>query len=88
MVNTGPYIPPETDVPEESWEYSGVEKTPQAALERMRGLYEAIAGLPVITGICYTQLTDVEQEINGLLTFDRKPKFDSKLLREINGLLR
>ena len=54
----------------------------------MRGLYEAIAKLPVITGICYTQLTDVEQEVNGLLTFDRKPKFDSKVLREINGLLR
>ena len=82
------YIPPGTDVPEESWGYSGVEKTPEAALDRMRGLYEAIAKLPVITGICYTQLTDVEQEVNGLLTFDRKPKFDSKVLREINGLLR
>ena len=82
------YIPPGTDVPEESWGYPGVEKTPEAALDRMRGLYEAIAKLPVITGICYTQLTDVEQEVNGLLTFDRKPKFDSKVLREINGLLR
>ncbi len=29
----------------------------------------------------------VEQEVNGLLTFDRKPKFDSKILREINGSL-
>ncbi|MEJ7712673.1 MAG: hypothetical protein WKF84_23200 [Pyrinomonadaceae bacterium] len=25
-------------------------------------------------GYCYTQLTDVEQEINGLMTYDRKPK--------------
>ena len=24
---------------------------------------------------CYTQLTDIEQEINGLLTYDRRPKF-------------
>ena len=40
----------------------------------------------MITGICHTQLTDVEQEVNGLLTFDRKPKFDSKILKEINGL--
>ena len=38
-------------------------------------------------GICYTQLTDVEQEINGLLTYDRKPKFDLKTLRDINNLL-
>jgi hypothetical protein len=38
-------------------------------------------------GICYTQLTDVEQEINGLLTYDRKPKFDVKVIREINSLL-
>ncbi len=38
-------------------------------------------------GICYTQLTDVEQEINGLLTYDRKPKFDYAKMREINALL-
>jgi len=31
--------------------------------------------------------SSVEQEVNGLLTFDRKPKFDSKIPREINGLL-
>ena len=82
------YIPPGTEVPEESWGYSGVEKTPEDALSRLRGLYQAIAKLPVITGICYTQLTDVEQEVNGLLTFDRKMKFDPQVLREINDLLR
>jgi hypothetical protein len=82
------YIPPGTTVPPESWGYSGVEKTADAALQRMRGLYEAIAKIPAIMGICYTQITDVEQEVNGLLTFDRKPKFDPKLLRELNNLLR
>jgi hypothetical protein len=46
-----------------------------------------IAKIPQIMGICYTQLTDVEQEINGLLTYDRKPKFDVKVIREINSLL-
>jgi hypothetical protein len=30
----------------------------------------------------------VEQEINGMMTFDRKPKFDTRLVREINNLLR
>ena len=64
-----------------------VEKSPEAALDRMRSLYVGIAKIPQIMGICYTQLTDVEQEINGLLTYDRKPKFDVKAIREINSLL-
>lgn len=82
------YIPPGTEVPKESWGYSGVEKTPEAALERLRGLYEAIAKIPGFVGLCYTQLTDVEQEVNGLLTYDRKPKFDVNKIREINALVR
>ena len=28
-------------------------------------------------GFCYTQLTDIEQEQNGLYNYDRSPKFDS-----------
>jgi beta-galactosidase/beta-glucuronidase len=82
------YIPPGVQVPEEAWGYAGVEKTPEDALSRLRGLYEAISNIPLFVGVCYTQLTDVEQEVNGLLTYDRKPKFDIKVLREINGLLR
>jgi hypothetical protein len=72
---------------EGAWGYAGVEPSAEAALARLRSLYEAIADTPAIMGICYTQLTDVEQEINGLLTYGRKPKFDAKVLREINGLL-
>lgn len=82
------YIPAGHQVPKESWGYSGIEKTPEAALERLRGLYEGIAKVPAWVGICYTQLTDVEQEVNGLLTYDRKPKFDPKLIREMNELLK
>ena len=51
------------------------------------GSTRAIAKLP-FAGICYTQITDVEQEINGLMTYDRKLKFDSKALEEMNGMLR
>lgn len=82
------YIPAGHQVPGDSWGYSGVEKTPEAALERLRGLYEAIARTPAFAGFCYTQLTDVEQEVNGLLTDDRKPKFDVKTVREINQVVR
>ncbi len=81
------FIPAGHEVPQESWGYSGVEKTESDALERLRGIYTAISKLRFV-GICYTQLTDVEQEINGLLTYDRKPKFDVKKIRELNDLLR
>jgi beta-galactosidase/beta-glucuronidase len=82
------YIPPGHQVPPDAWGYAGVEKTAEAALTRLRGLYEAIAKIPEFAGLCYTQLTDVEQEVNGLLTYDRKPKFDLKVIREINELVR
>ncbi len=82
------FIPPGQEVPEESWGYAGVEKTDASALERLRGLYEAIARTPGFVGICYTQLTDVEQEVNGLMTYDRKPKFDPHAIAEMNALLK
>ena len=82
------FIPPGHVVPQEAWGYSGVEKTEDAALDRLRGLYDAIARIPGFAGLCYTQLTDVEQEINGLMTYDRKLKFDAQKLREINALVR
>lgn len=80
------FIPPGQQVPPESWGYSGIEKTADAALARLRGQYQAIKESPIV-GVCYTQLTDVEQEINGLLTYDRKPKFPAEELRKINALL-
>lgn len=82
------YVPSgEVGLPGNSWGYSGIETTQQAALARIRGLYEAIAKLPRIAGICYTQLCDVEQEINGILTYDRRPKFDLAEIKRINDLL-
>ncbi len=82
------YVAPTNgDVPENSWGYAGIEPTEAAALDRMRGLYRAIAKLPRIAGVCYTQLCDVEQEINGILTNDRRPKFDLAEIRRINDLL-
>ena len=40
---------------------------------------------PEHMGLCYTQLTDVEQEVNGLYTYDRKPKFDPAIFHAINS---
>jgi hypothetical protein len=81
------FIPPGHDVPAEAWGYSGVEKTADDALSRLDGLYRGLANLPKIIGICYTQLTDVEQEVNGLMTYDRKPKFDLAKVKAMNDLL-
>ena len=81
------FIPPGHGVPPEAWGYSGVEKTAADALDRLDGLYRGLARIPQIIGICYTQLTDVEQEINGLMTYDRKPKFDVAKIKAMNDLL-
>lgn len=53
---------------------------------RYKGLTDALLNNPRILGFCYTQLTDVEQEQNGLFTYDgREPKFDVKILYAINS---
>jgi beta-galactosidase/beta-glucuronidase len=41
-----------------------------------------------VEGFCYTQLTDVEQERNGLLTFDRQNKADPAILRPITETIK
>ncbi|HEX4231881.1 MAG TPA: glycoside hydrolase family 2 TIM barrel-domain containing protein [Bryobacteraceae bacterium] len=81
------YIPPGANVPAESWGYSGVEKSQDAAMARLTQLYEGIAKLHNLAGICYTQLDDVEQEVNGLTTYDRKPKFDLQKIKALNDML-
>ncbi len=40
--------------------------------------------LDFLAGFCYTQLTDIEQEINGLLTYDRKPKLPPESVAAIH----
>ncbi len=66
------------------WGYGERPRSAQEFIERYRGLSEALLRHPKMCGFCYTQLTDVEQEVNGLYTYDRKPKFDPAIIREIN----
>lgn len=40
---------------------------------------------PHFFGFCYTQLYDVEQEINGLCTYSRQPKFDPEFFKKVNS---
>lgn len=44
-------------------------------------LMEGIGSVPFLGGFCYTQLTDVEQEMNGLLTYDRRYKVDPAVVK-------
>ncbi len=81
------FVPPGHYEAADAWGYAGVEKTAGDVIQRLKGLYSALEKLPQIAGFCYTQLTDVEQEINGLLTYDRKPKFDIKQIKQMNDSL-
>lgn len=65
------------------WGYGNAPKSEQEFLERFRGLTEVLLNHPRIGALCYTQLTDVEQEVNGLYTYDRKPKFDPAFFRAV-----
>jgi len=65
------------------WGYSGAENE-QDFLERLCAVIHPLLASPVVQGYCYTQLTDVEQEINGLLTYDRQPKLPVEVIRQIN----
>ncbi|WP_127532815.1 glycoside hydrolase family 2 protein [Paenibacillus kobensis] len=69
----------------EGWGYSGASDDEDFE-QRLRDVIGPIAKAPLLQGYCYTQLTDVEQEINGLLTYDRKPKIPLERIRAIvNG---
>ena len=70
-----------------AWGYGGLEDT--ATREGLQsaycGLMDKLAGFAAegLGGSVYTQTTDVEIEINGLMTYDRKVlKFDPAVLRE------
>jgi len=60
--------------PANEFGYGNTEPTKQAFLKRLEGLVKAVRANRAIAGYCYTQLTDVEQEINGLMSYERKPK--------------
>lgn len=71
------------DVDKEAWGYGNNPKTEEEFLERLKGLTDVLLDHEGIFGFCYTQLTDVEQEQNGLYTYDRKPKFEPEIIRKI-----
>ncbi len=65
----------------ESWGYGQAVTTLEQFYTRFEGLCGVLLDDPHMFGYCYTQLTDVYQEVNGIFTFDRSAKFDMSRIR-------
>ncbi|MCK4591050.1 MAG: beta-galactosidase, partial [Candidatus Latescibacteria bacterium] len=70
---------------EKSFGYGKRPRSKEEFLQRYRALTEALLFHPRMCGFCYTQLYDIEQEVNGLYTYDRRPKFDPEKIQAINN---
>ena len=72
---------------ENGWGYGSSPKTEQDFVDRYVGLTRVLLDHPRICGFCYTQLSDIEQEQNGLFKYDRSKKFNEWVydrIREAN----
>lgn len=69
---------------ESGWGYGDKANGEEEFLERFEKLVTAVMELPYVCGYCYTQVTDVQQEINGLLDKDHCFKVDPEKIRQIN----
>ena len=67
----------------DTWGYHGKVADEDAFFARYKDTNDAVREIPYCRGYCYTQLTDVQQETNGLLTPDRKPKVDVERFRSL-----
>lgn len=77
------WIPPgDRAFADNSWGYGDAPKTLQEFMRRLEGQVRAIRSLKHICGFCYTQLTDVEQEQNGIYKYDRSTKFNMARVRK------
>jgi len=68
-----------------SWGYGNAPKTIGEFYARLEGQVDVLLGQQHISGYCYTQLTDVEQEQNGIYNYDRSAKFDRRRIAAIFG---
>jgi beta-galactosidase/beta-glucuronidase len=68
----------------EGWGYGNKVRSPEEYVERFDAVTTAIKKIDGVSGYCYTQVTDVQQEINGIMDMDRNFKVDPAILKEIN----
>ncbi len=65
------------------WGYGDSISDENVFVEKYRQLVSLIYACEKLSGSCYTQLYDIEQEKNGFFRYDRTPKFSAAALREI-----
>jgi beta-galactosidase/beta-glucuronidase len=68
----------------EGWGYGNKVKSPEEYIKRFDAITTAIKKLGWVSGFCYTQVSDVQQEINGIMDEDRRFKVAPEILKEIN----
>ena len=68
---------------ENSWGYGDRPTSIEAFYDRFERLCTVLLDNPDMFGYCYTQLTDVYQEQNGIYTFERGTKFDMERIRNV-----
>jgi beta-galactosidase/beta-glucuronidase len=66
-----------------SWGYGDQNKTKESLYTNLNKIIDVIVSFDYIAGYCYTQLTDVEQEQNGIYNYDRTPKFNMSIIKKI-----
>ena len=66
-----------------SWGYGEAPRSLEEFYSRLEQLVGTVMSHRHICGWCYTQLTDVEQEMNGIYFYDRSTKFDLERIRAI-----
>ncbi len=69
---------------EGGWGYGNKVKDAEDFVRRFDDITTAIKKLPYVCGFCYTQVSDVQQEINGLLDAERNFKIAPEIIKEIN----
>lgn len=67
-----------------AWGYGKTVATKEAFIDRFDRITTAVKEIPYCCGFCYTQVSDVQQEINGLMDIERNFKIDPEVIREIN----
>lgn len=65
-----------------NWGYNKGAADTEELYTRLENLMRGVYASP-FQGFCYTQMTDVQQEVNGLLDMDHKPKADFARLKKI-----
>jgi len=73
------------NVEQGAWGYGNNPKTLDELYVRYQGLTDAQLDNRFLFGFCYTQLTNIEQEQNGVYNYQREPKFDIQKIHDINA---